>query len=41
MARVLIVDPIAPAGEERLLRSVEIVRATASDKVADGSCSVL
>ena len=31
MARVLIVDPIAPAGEERLLRSVEIVRATASD----------
>ncbi|HET7671495.1 MAG TPA: hydroxyacid dehydrogenase [Burkholderiales bacterium] len=31
MARVLIVDPIAPAGEERLSRSVEIVRATASD----------
>lgn len=31
MARVLIVDPIAPAGEERLARSVEIVRATASD----------
>ena len=31
MARVLIVDPIAPAGEERLSRSVEIVHATASD----------
>ena len=32
MARVLIVDPIAPAGEERLARSsVEVVRATTSD----------
>jgi D-3-phosphoglycerate dehydrogenase / 2-oxoglutarate reductase len=31
MARVLIVDPIAPAGEERLRQSVAIVHATASD----------